>query len=145
MATKPTTKEARLHELEPFRALRPKELATLSRLSTEVQVQTGHELMSQGHHARECFVIEEGKAAVIIDGVTVTHLGPGEVVGEVALFDKGTRTASVVADTPMRVFAFSATEFHSVIDALPTVSQKITAKMAERLRTVDARLSNSDS
>ena len=43
--------------------------------------------------------------AVEVDGRTVVELGPGAVVGEVALLDGGRRTATLRAVTPCRVAA----------------------------------------
>jgi CRP-like cAMP-binding protein len=47
--------------------------------------------------------IESGTADVMRDGDTVASVGPGDVVGELGVLEKGMRNASVVATSPMRL------------------------------------------
>ena len=69
------------------------------------RLRKGATLVSQGDPGHELYLLFDGLLAVEIDGVTVTELGPGAVVGEVALLDGGRRTATLRAVTPCRVAA----------------------------------------
>ena len=69
------------------------------------RLRKGATLVAQGDPGHELYLLVDGLLAVEIDGVTVTELGPGAVVGEVALLDGGRRTATLRAVTPCRVAA----------------------------------------
>ncbi len=70
-----------------------------------MRLRKGATLVAQGDPGNELFLLFDGLLAVEIDGRTVTELGPGAVVGEVALLDGGRRTATLRAVTPCRVAA----------------------------------------
>jgi Cyclic nucleotide-binding domain len=70
-----------------------------------LRLRTGATLVSQGDPGHELYLLLDGLLAVEIDGRTVAELGPGAVVGEVALLDGGRRTATLRAVTPCRVAA----------------------------------------
>ena len=70
-----------------------------------LRLRKGATLVAQGDPGDELYLLFDGLLAVEIDGVTVTELGPGAVVGEVALLDGGRRTATLRAVTPCRVAA----------------------------------------
>jgi hypothetical protein len=69
------------------------------------RLRKGATLVAQGDPGNELFLLFDGLLAVEIDGVPVTELGPGAVVGEVALLEGGRRTATLRAVTPCRVAA----------------------------------------
>jgi hypothetical protein len=70
-----------------------------------LRLRRGATLVSQGDPGHELYLLLDGLLAVEIDGATVAELGPGAVVGEVALLDGGRRTATLRAVTPCRVAA----------------------------------------
>jgi Cyclic nucleotide-binding domain len=70
-----------------------------------LRLRTGATLVSQGEPGHELYLLFDGLLAVEIDGRTVAELGPGAVVGEVALLAGGRRTATLRAVTPCRVAA----------------------------------------
>jgi hypothetical protein len=69
------------------------------------RLRKGATLVEQGDPGHELYLLFDGLLAVEIDGRTVTELGPGAVVGEVALLDGGRRTATLRAVTACRVAA----------------------------------------
>ena len=64
-------------------------------------------------------------------------LGPGGIVGELALLDDGPRTATVVCASDARVFALSAPDFRAVYDDVPAVANGLLSALAERVRELD--------
>ena len=70
-----------------------------------LRLRRGATLVSQGDPGHELYLLFDGLLAVEIDGVTVTELGPGAVVGELALLEGGRRTATLRAVTGCRVAA----------------------------------------
>jgi CRP-like cAMP-binding protein len=72
---------------------------------TVVAVAQGEPVVKEGEYGEEAFIVAEGRVAVYrsVEGDKVeriAHLGPGHVVGAVALADRGGRSASVRAIEP---------------------------------------------
>ena len=68
-----------------------------------VRLQPGEHLVAQGGPGSRLFVLFDGVLLVLRDGRPVTEVGPGAVLGEMALLDGGQRTATLRAVTPCRV------------------------------------------
>ena len=73
--------------------------AKLRRRSLEV----GEALVEQGEEGHELFLLLDGLLDVQVDGEKVAEVGPGAVLGERALVEGGTRTATLRARTRCRV------------------------------------------
>jgi CRP/FNR family transcriptional regulator, cyclic AMP receptor protein len=84
-------------------------------------------------------VIAEGKAEVRVRGSGSTSLGPGDVVGEMSLLDRGPRSATVTATTDMYLLVLSSRSFSALINQVPLVARRIMAVLAERVREAEAR------
>jgi Cyclic nucleotide-binding domain len=67
------------------------------------RLQAGRTLVEQGQHGDELFLLFDGVLRVEIDGKPVTEVGPGAIVGEMALLQEGRRLATLRAVTPCRV------------------------------------------
>jgi hypothetical protein len=63
----------------------------------------GRTLVEQGEPGEELFLLFDGVLRVEIDGKPVTEVGPGAILGEIALLHKGRRMATLRAVTPCRV------------------------------------------
>lgn len=67
------------------------------------RLQAGRTLVEQGDRGKELFLLFDGILRVEIDGRAVTEVGPGAILGELALLHEGRRTATLRAVTPCRV------------------------------------------
>ena len=67
------------------------------------------------------FVIAEGEASVSIGGKVVKTIGPGDHFGEIALVSDAERTATVTADTELRVLEIPFYDFREFALANPEV------------------------
>jgi hypothetical protein len=79
--------------------------ASIMRTGTKLERRTldaGGALMKQGEEGRELFLLLDGVVDVEVDGDVVAEIGPGALLGERALLEGGTRTATVWATTPVR-------------------------------------------
>jgi CRP/FNR family transcriptional regulator, cyclic AMP receptor protein len=123
-----------------FRGATDAELAEISKVTTELALDAGTTLATQGTAAREAFVILEGEAEVAVDGQHVATVGEGACVGEIALLDTGTRSATVTALSPMRVLVLDPREFHSLLLAVPSITVKVASALAAMVREMDQRL-----
>jgi Cyclic nucleotide-binding domain len=70
-----------------------------------IRLRKGATLVTQGEPGDELYLLFDGLLAVEIDGATVAELGPGAVIGEIALLEGGRRTATLRAVTGCRVAA----------------------------------------
>jgi CRP-like cAMP-binding protein len=104
-----------------------------------VRVPSGKVLVKEGAVGHEFFLILEGQAVVRRGGRRIAMLGPGQYFGEMALLDRGPRSATVVADTDMDLLVLGQREFSGLLDQVPSLSYKLLAVMAARLREADTR------
>ena len=130
-------KVEKLRRVPLFTACTDDELALVARNVDEHRVEAGRVLTRQGEVGREFFVIVEGTAEVRIGEQLVARLGPGDVVGELALLDRRCRTATVVAETPVVVLISGTREFAELLAKAPNVTRKLMAGLAARLRAVE--------
>lgn len=123
-----------------FVACSRKDLQKIARASDEVSVPAGKVLVEQGKVGRECFVVVEGSATVKRNGRKVATFGPGDYFGELSLLDRGPRTATVAADTDMKVLVLGPREFSGVLDSVPGLAHKLLATLASRVRELDTKV-----
>jgi CRP-like cAMP-binding protein len=129
-----------LAQIRLFSSCNSKELAKIAKASDELSLAEGKVLMAQGQPGREAFVIVDGRATVRIGDTDVAELGPGDHVGELALLDGGTRTATVTAATDMTVLVISQRAFFGLLDEVPGLARKILASLAGMVRELDQQL-----
>ena len=128
-----------LAQVPLFSACSKKDLQLLGRASDEVAVPSGKTLVEEGSPGHEFFLIIDGTATVTRNGRKIATLGPGQYFGELALLDRGPRTATVTADTDMQVLVLGQREFAGVLDEVPGLARKLLSAMATRLRDADTR------
>jgi CRP-like cAMP-binding protein len=124
---------SRIEQIPLFAGLTADERAEVAACLREVTVDAGTALTTQGEHAYELFVIEAGDAEVRKDDEVVRTLGPGDVFGEIGLLATGTRTASVVSTSPMRLVAMFSREFKQLERRMPSLAKSLRETMASRV------------
>jgi CRP-like cAMP-binding protein len=123
---------ADLNEISLFAGLTDEERAEIATCLREVTVEAGAMLAVQGDNAYQFFVIESGTAEVRRDGDVVRTLGAGDASGEIGLLATGTRTASVVSTSPMRLGAIFMRDFNQLEGRMPQLARSLREAMAER-------------
>src|SRR5687767_4423214 len=83
-----------------FSGASDRELLQLSSLFDEVELDAGDVLIREGDPGRELFLIVDGEVAVSLESHALATAGPGEFVGEMTLFERAPRSATVTALTP---------------------------------------------
>jgi CRP-like cAMP-binding protein len=129
-----------LRGVELFSNCTTAELQQLASLATEYQAPAGEALAVQDQMGREFFIIVEGTARAFRNGIFLADLAPTDFFGELALLDGGRRTATVVAQTDLRLLVLSSGEFKELFRSYPSVTRKIVAVLAARLRKADEML-----
>ena len=106
---------AELRELPVFRALDSEQLTVILEHGVWITAAPGEALITQGEAGDRFYAIASGRADVLRDGTSVGTLGKGRYFGEVALLRDVPRTATVIASTPMRLFALDRDGFELVV------------------------------
>lgn len=124
---------ARLAGMPLFADLNDDERTEVAARVHEETVEADAALALQGDNAYELFVIEEGEAEVRRDGETIATLREGDVCGEIGVLVTGTRRATVVATTPMRLVAMFSRDFKQIEGRMPSVANRLREIMRERV------------
>jgi CRP-like cAMP-binding protein len=72
-------------------------------ISDQAAAERARTLVEQGQHGDDVYLLFDGVLRVEIDSKPVTEVGPGAIVGELALLHQGQRLATLRAMTPCRV------------------------------------------
>src|SRR2546428_5442414 len=83
-----------LRSVSLFSDLRQRDLEQVAQLADEVDLPAGHVLMREGENGSQMFIIGSGEARVEHAGREIAVLGPGAVLGEMALGAEGPRVAT---------------------------------------------------
>ena len=130
-------KVERFSQVQLFSACSKRDLSRIAALAEEVEVPAGRILMRQGDLGQEAFVIADGRAKVTIRGKRSAKLGPGDCFGEMALLHRAPRSATVTAESDMRLLVLGSRQFSHLMDTVPTVGRRVLAALAERLREAE--------
>jgi CRP/FNR family cyclic AMP-dependent transcriptional regulator len=119
-----------------FAGLPRRHLQRVARESDEQTFARGDTIVQEGLLGEAMFVVLEGEAKVVRGGRKVAAMVPGDFFGELSVIDGGPRTASVVAETPMRVLRV----FRRTLTALwrddPKLAIRVLDGMVRRVREV---------
>jgi CRP/FNR family cyclic AMP-dependent transcriptional regulator len=130
---KQDTKIEALKRAPLFEGLSRKELTQLARVSEDVEVESGRTLVKEGETGHEFFVIVDGDVKITRRGRRVAKRGAGDFVGEIALLEDVPRTATVTAETPVRLFVLTGRDFRHLLDENPGVERKVLRALARRV------------
>ena len=108
------------------------ELKKVATFAESREVAEGTEVVSEGGFSRELFAIEEGTAEVARDGNKIADLGPGDIFGEAGMLDDEMRTASVVANSRLKLISMGHFEVKRLKKYAPAVYSRIEQLVEER-------------
>jgi CRP-like cAMP-binding protein len=132
-----TSKERLIGSVSLFSSCTPAQIREIASLADEVSVEAGTVLVREGRPGLEFFAIAAGEASVTVDGREVAVLGPGSFFGEMALLDRGPRSATVTASTQMHLLVLEPRSFTALLEEAPPVSERIGAALARRIRAAE--------
>lgn len=128
-----------------FAGLGRDDIARIAELATPRRFAPGHVIFREGDASDTCYVVVGGRARAIrehADGRTIAlaHFGPGDVFGELAMFDAERRSATVEALEELETVALSAGDMRRLLREWPEMSLKLIAALGRRLRQANERL-----
>jgi CRP-like cAMP-binding protein len=122
---------SRLAAIPLFGDLSEGDLAAVAGIAADLEVPSGKPVATEGDFGHALFAVESGTANVVIGGTTVRTVGPGDLVGEVAVLSSGRRTASVIATSPMRLIALFKRDVWALDRRAPLVAQRLLTALDE--------------
>ena len=122
---------SRVAPISALEGLPEEEVDAVARVATEREFAAGETLMAEGDFGHCLFLLEDGSAEVLAHGAKVADVGPGDVVGEVAVLRSGRRTASVVATSPVRVIALFKRDVWGLESEAPEAARRLRAAIEE--------------
>jgi CRP-like cAMP-binding protein len=134
-----------LGRVPAFSTLVPSDLERIARVSVPRQFEPGEVVFREGDASDTCYVVREGHARAIHehgDGRTITlaTFGPGDIFGELAMFEDELRSATVEAIEPTSVVAVLGPDMRRLMTEHPEISMRLVVALAGRLRETNERL-----
>jgi CRP/FNR family transcriptional regulator len=104
----------------------------------------GEVIFRQGDKGNCMFIIQDGEVEAVAEAdgkeLRLRTMGPNDFFGEMALFEKETRTATIRAIQPTRVLTIDKKNFLGGIHEDPSLAFRIVQTMSHRIRDLTDRL-----
>lgn len=128
-----------LRQAPLFSALDDDSIASLVSSLAETRLRRGEVLFHEGDSGDKLYVVLEGKVKLgrtSADGREnlLAILGPGQMFGELSLFDPGPRSATVTAVTESTFASLSHEDLQLWLEGRPVVARGLLSQLAARLR-----------
>ena len=127
-------KITRLSETPLFEGCSRRQLKAVARISEVREVPAGTVLTRKGADGDEFFLILDGKARAVVTSRKRSILGPDDFFGEMSLLDGGPRSATVVAETAMRLLVIRRQDFSRLLSEVPELTRSLLTVLSRRVR-----------
>ena len=97
----------------------------------------GQTIFREGQPAEVMYVVIEGEVDLIVHNKILSSVGPGGIVGEMALIDKKARSATALAKTDCKLAPVNEKRFHFLVQQTPHFALLVMRVITERLRRKD--------
>jgi CRP/FNR family cyclic AMP-dependent transcriptional regulator len=129
-----------------FSTLEPGDLERIAQMALPRQFEPGQAVFREGDQSDTCYVVREGHARAVRshgDGRTITlaTFGPGDIFGELAMFEDERRSATVEAIEPTSVIAVLGPDMRRLMNEHPQIAARLVIALGRRLREMNERLS----
>ena len=115
-------------------------LEMFERSNDDKTFSAGSWLFHEGTAGDLMYVLLEGEVEISVRGQVLCLAQPGDLLGEMALIDAKSRSASAQARTDCRVAALDEQRFLDLVARAPEFSLHVMSVLAERLRGMDKRV-----
>jgi CRP/FNR family cyclic AMP-dependent transcriptional regulator len=136
---------ALLGHVPVFEELAPGDLEQVAQVAVPRSFEAGQVVFREGDDSDTCYVLSSGHARALrshSDGrsITLATFGPGDIFGELAMFDDEKRSATVEAVDEVEAIAILAADMRRLLREHPDISVKLVTAIARRLRAANERL-----
>jgi len=123
-----------LKQVPIFSDLSDQELDDVAKLFKPRKFAAGETIVREGLGGAALFIIAKGQADVTVEGKFRATLVPGNYFGEIALFDEGTRTATVTAREDLECYGLTYWDFRPMVERNGAIGWKLLRRMAQLIR-----------
>jgi CRP-like cAMP-binding protein len=128
-----------------FDQLAPAELAAVAAVAVPRGFSAGQSVFREGDASDTCYIVREGHARAVrqhTDGrqITLSTFGPGDIFGELAMFDDELRSATVEATDDLDVLAILGQDMRRLMRTHSEIAVKLAVSLVRRLRGSNERL-----
>ena len=138
--------EELLARVPVFSTLVPEDLQRIAQLAVPRSFEPGQAVFREGDSSDTCYIVRSGHARAVRehgDGRTITlaTFGPGDIFGELALFEDERRSATVEALEALGVVAVLGPDMRRLMVEHPQIATRLVIALGRRLRESNERLS----
>jgi CRP-like cAMP-binding protein len=113
----------------------------------QVSLKNNKQLFAEGDPGDSLYIIREGWVKIVNEGedgkeVVYNHLGPGSVIGEMAILDQAPRSMGVVAISAVKMLKLGSEDFLKVLNQFPVMALDIIRNITKRLRFTTTYIEN---
>jgi len=128
-----------------FEALGPDEITHVADVAVPRSFQAGEVVFREGDDSNTAYIVRSGHARAVRehpDGrqITLATFGPGDIFGELAMFDDERRSATVEAIDDLEVLGIPGIDFRGLLTRFPDIAVKLAIALGRRLRAANERL-----
>src|SRR6266516_7014550 len=130
-----------------FETLAREQLEQVAHVAVPRQFEAGEVVFREGDESDTCYVVRSGHARAVRahqDGRTITlaSFGPGDIFGELAMFDDERRSATVEATDRVEAVAVLGADMRRLLHEHPQLAVKLVIALGRRLRAANERLAS---
>lgn len=134
-----------LAKVPVFSALEPSDLEQIATLAVPRRFESGQVVFRKGDASDTCYVVRSGRARAVRehpDGRTITlaTFGPGDIFGELAMFEDERRSATVETLQETTALAVLGPDMRRLMSIHPGISMRLVIALGRRLRESNERL-----
>jgi CRP/FNR family transcriptional regulator, cyclic AMP receptor protein len=122
-----------LKKVPLFAGLDKRELEQIASTMRERRFSAGATVTEEGAGGAGFFVVEQGQAEVLVEGVTRGTIGAGDYFGEIALLTGSDRTATIKATSDMICWGMTPWDFRPLVESNSAIAWKLLTAMADKL------------
>ena len=123
-----------LEDVKLFSRCTTRQRRTIARHAQIADLPAGVDLVKEGESGDALFVILEGNAVVRSGGEELNRVGPGAYFGELAILDGEPRSATVVAETDVKVAVIGIRMFRTLLREFSDLAEQMLIALAGELR-----------
>lgn len=128
-----------------FSTLEQADLQRIAEVAVPRSFEPGQAVFREGDSSDTCYVVREGRARAVRthgDGRTITlaTFGPGDIFGELAMFEDERRSATVEAIEPISVVGVLGPDMRRLMGEHPQIAMRLVVALGRRLRETNERL-----
>ena len=136
-----------LSRVPVFHSLGPDDLALVAEVSHPRRFGAGEVVFREGDESNTCYVVRTGHARAVrehADGrqIALATFGPGDIFGELAMFDDERRSATVETIDPVEALAILGPDMRRLMLRRPQLAVALAGSLARRLRATNERLAS---